>query len=102
MSKVGRDWRFISHGVANKKYEAIIASNIQLSIIDQRSLEEDETHKQIYGWNENGSDKGSLLVDLLQVDGGRSVANYENRTYIFGRNAKLLGAKKTENENCRR
>jgi hypothetical protein len=100
MSKVGRDWRVFSHGVVNKTYEAIIVSNIQLSTTDQRTLVEDEVHKQIYGWNENGSDEGSLLVEILQVDGGRLIIDYESRAHIFGRSAKLFGARKIENENC--
>jgi len=60
MSEVGRDRRVFSNGIVDKKFEAIIDLNIQLSMIDQRTLKEDEAHKRIYGWNENGSDEGSL------------------------------------------
>ncbi len=95
MFRVGRDQRVLSRRVEDKKFETIIASNIQLFTIDQRSLKEDEAHKQIYGWNENGSDEGSLLLEILQAYGGRSVVDYESRVRIFGRNAKLFGAKKT-------
>jgi len=91
-----------SHGVADKKFEVITASNIQLSTTDQGTSEEDEAHKRIYGWGENGSDEGSLLVEILQVDGGRLVLNYESKAHIFGRSAKLFGARKTKNENCMR
>ncbi len=45
MSKVGRDWRVFSHGIVDKKFEAIIASNIQLFAIDQGTSKEDEAHK---------------------------------------------------------
>jgi hypothetical protein len=87
MSKVGKDWRVFSHGVVDKKYEVIIASNIQLYVIDQRTSKDDE---------------GSLLVEILQIDGGRSVANYESRACIFGRSVELFGTRKIENENCRK
>ncbi len=60
----------------------------------QRTLEEDDVHKQIYGWSENGSDEGSLLA----VEGRSLVATYESRACIFGRSAKLFGAKKIKNE----
>ncbi len=89
-----------SHGVANKNFEVITTSNIQLSVTNQGTLEEDEAHKWIYGWGENGSDEGSLLVEILQVDGGRLVDDYESKAHIFGRSAKLFGARKTKNENC--
>jgi len=89
-----------SHGVANKIFEVITTSNIQLSVTNQGTLEEDEAHKWIYGWGENGSDEGSLLVEILQVDGGRLVDDYESKAHIFGRSAKLFGARKTKNENC--
>jgi hypothetical protein len=42
MSKIGKDWRVFSHGVVDKKYEVIIASNIQLYVIDQRTSKDDE------------------------------------------------------------
>jgi hypothetical protein len=102
MSEVGRDWKVFSHGVVDKKFEAIIASNIQLFAIDQKTLEEDEAHKHIDGWNENGSDEGSSLAKILQVDGGRLVIDYGSRAHIFRRSVQLFGIKKTENENCRR
>ncbi len=60
MFRVGRDQRVFSHGFADEKSEAITTSNIQLFAIDQRSLKENEIHKWIYGWNENGSDEGFL------------------------------------------
>jgi hypothetical protein len=87
MSKIGKDWRVFSHGVVDKKYEVIIASNIQLYVIDQRTSKDDE---------------GSLLVEILQIDGGRSVANYESRACIFARSVELFGTRKIENENCRK
>ncbi len=102
MPGVGRDWRVFSHGVADKKSEAITASNIKLSATDQGTPEEDEAHKQKYGWSESESDEGSLLAEILQADGGRSVADYESRARIFGRSAKLFGARKTENEDSSR
>jgi hypothetical protein len=98
----GRDWRVFSHGVADKKSEAITASNIQLSATDQGTSEEDEAHKQKYGWSESESDEGSLLAEILQADGGRSAADYESRAHIFGRSAELFGARKTENEDSSR
>jgi hypothetical protein len=102
MSRVGKDWRVFCHGVADKKFEATAASNIQLSTINQGTSKKDEAHKWIYGWSENGSDEGSLLAEILQVDGGRLVVDYESKAHIFGRSAKLFGARKTKNENCRR
>ncbi len=102
MFGIGRNWKVISHGVANKKSEAIITSNIQLFAIDQRTWNENEVYKYIYGWNEDGSDEGSLLAEMLQVDGRRLVVNYESRAHIFGRSAKFFGARKIENENYRR
>jgi hypothetical protein len=98
MSKVGKDWRVFSHGVVNKKFEAITASNIQLSTTNQRKSKEDEVHKRIYGWSENGSDEGSLLAKILQVKGGRSIVDYESRAHIFGRSVELFGAREIENE----
>jgi hypothetical protein len=86
----------------NKKFEAIFASNIQLFAIDQGTSKEDGVHKHIYGWSENGSDEGSLLVKILQVDGGRLIANYESIAHIFGRSAKIFGARKIKNENCKK
>jgi hypothetical protein len=44
--------------------EAIIASNIHLSATNQGTSKEDETHKQKYGWSENGNDEGSLLAKI--------------------------------------
>ncbi|KAH9553191.1 hypothetical protein CY35_09G105600 [Sphagnum magellanicum] len=104
MPGVSRDWRVFSHGVADKKSEAITASNIQLSGTDQGTSEEDEAHKRKYGWSESesGSDEGSLLAEIRQADGGRSVADYESRACIFGRSAELFGARKTENEDSSR
>jgi hypothetical protein len=98
----GRDWRVFSHGVADKKSEAITASNIQLSATDQGTSEEDEAHKQKYGWSESESDESSLLAEILQADGGKSAADYESRARIFGRSAELFGARKTESEDSRR
>ncbi len=98
----GRDWRVFSHGVADKKSEALTASNIKLSETDQGTPEEDEAHKQKYGWSESESDEGSLLAEILQADGGRSAADYESRARIFGRSAELFGARKTESEDSRR
>jgi hypothetical protein len=49
---------------------------IQLSATNQRTLKENEVHKRIYGWSENGNDEGSLLAKILQADGGRLVANH--------------------------
>jgi hypothetical protein len=49
MSGGGRDWRVFSHGVADKKSEAITSSNIKLSATNQGTPEEDEAHKQKYG-----------------------------------------------------
>ncbi len=65
MSEVGRDQKVFSHGIVDKKFEAITISNIQLSAIDERTLEEDEVDKWIYGSSENGSDEDSLLVEIL-------------------------------------
>jgi len=90
MFEVGRDWKVFSNGVVDKEFEVIIATNIQLYMTNQTTLEEDEVHKQIYGWSENGSDEGSLLVEKLQIDGGRSIVDYESRACIFGRNANFL------------
>ncbi len=101
-SKVGRDWRVFSHGIVDKKFEAIIASNIQLFATDQGTSEEDEVDKWIYGWSENGSDEGSLLVEILQIDGRRPITDYESRAHTFGRSVELFGARKTKNENCRK
>jgi hypothetical protein len=72
--------------------ETIIASNIHLSATNQGTSKEDETHKQKYGWSENGSDEGSLLVEMLQADGRRSIVDYESKICIFGRSVKLFGA----------
>jgi hypothetical protein len=102
MFKVGKDWKVFCHGVVDKKFETIIASNIQLFTIDQWTSKEDEAHKWIYGWNENGSDEGSLLAEILQVDGGRLSIDYESRAHIFGRSVELFRVRKTNNENCRR
>jgi hypothetical protein len=38
----------------------------------------------------------------LQVDGRRSIIDYESRTCIFGRSVELFGARKTKNENSKR
>jgi hypothetical protein len=97
----GGDWRAFSHGVADKKSEAITASNIKLSATDQGTSEE-EAHKRKYGWSESGSDEGSLLAEILQAVGGRSATDYQSRALIYGRSAELFGARKTENEDCRR
>jgi hypothetical protein len=45
MFEVGRDWRVFSHGVVDKKFEAIIVSNIHLFAIDQGTSKEDAAHK---------------------------------------------------------
>jgi hypothetical protein len=78
------------------------ASNIQLSTTDQRNLKEDEAHKKIYGWNENESDEGYLLAKILQVERGRSIANYESRAHIFGRSVGFFGTRKIENGNYKK
>jgi hypothetical protein len=44
--------------------------------------------------SENGGHEGSLLAEILQVEGGRSIVDYESRVCIFGRSAKLFGTKK--------
>jgi hypothetical protein len=48
------------------------------------------------------NDEGPLLTKILQVEKGRLIVDYESRVHIFGRSTELFGARKIENENCRR
>ncbi len=48
------------------------------------------------------NDEGPLLAKILQVEKGRLIVDYESRVHIFGRSTELFGARKIENENCRR